>query len=356
MRLEAQSMARSRGYVVFTLLQALAFLALLSLFGLTGSQAPTGVIDDDHGPLAGALTAQLAYAHHSFRLIPLTHAEADRRLRDGTLVAAITIPSGFSTGIRSGRTIPIVVQVDNVDADLTDDIQRALPSAIVGFGTEAKFPGVRVVTAEHDLLPQDTFYIPYLAVSALALDGLVVGAILGGTAIAREFEGGTLKVWRRSPAPAWPLLAGKLAVTALVATVAMGLTTLAVELGYGIRPIHPWQAAGAVFATVIIFIALGAWLGSVVKRTLPLVPLIFGLAMPLYVDSGSLEPARFDGEIVWWIAHASPVYYAIGVLQSAFHDLRVTPESPELDLVILVAGAALATVAALRALHGVPAR
>ena len=44
------------------------------------------------------------------------------------------------------------------------------------------------------------------------------------------------------------------------------------------------------------------------------------------------------------IAHVSPVYYAVGVLEWAFHGLRVTPEPVYVDLLVLLA-IALAAVA-----------
>lgn len=46
----------------------LNFLILLSLFVLGGSQAPTAVILEDHGPLAQQLFDAMSHAH-SFRLI-----------------------------------------------------------------------------------------------------------------------------------------------------------------------------------------------------------------------------------------------------------------------------------------------
>jgi hypothetical protein len=64
--------------------------------------------------------------------------------------------------------------------------------------------------------------------------------------------------------------------------------------------------------------------------------------MPFYIDSGALEPTRFDGETIWMIAHLSPVYYAVGVLEWAFHGLRVTPEPVYVDLLVLVAIAVVA--------------
>jgi hypothetical protein len=152
---------------------------------------------------------------------------------------------------------------------------------------------------------------------------------------AREFEHRTVKLLRLAPAPAAVTLAGKLVVAGAVAALALLVTLLAIVFVYGVVPVAPWTTGAALLGCVAIFTCLGAWIGAQLKRTLAAVPLLFGLAMPLYVDSGALEPTRFDGEAIWVIAHASPVYYAVGVLEWAFHGLRVTPEPVYADLLIL---------------------
>ncbi|MGH2718655.1 MAG: ABC-2 transporter permease [Actinomycetota bacterium] len=334
-RLELGQLVASRALIALTVLEAITFLVLVSLFGLTGSKAPTALINDDHGPLATAFVADLAHAHQSFALKTMSRAQANQALARGDLVAIITIPAGFSQAVTAGQTVAVPVEVDNVDADMTDDIERALPSAIEAFGIGQHFPGIRVATTERDLIGHDTGFIPYLVVSALALDALVVAGVLGGVAITREWEAGTIDQLRLAPVGPGFLLAGKLAAAGAVAAVAVGVAAAIVLPSYGIHPANLIATAGALAACVVIFTALGAAIGSFIRRTLPIAPLFFGLAMPLYIDSGALEPQRFDGRVLWALSHVTPVYSAVGVLESAVHGLRVTPESPVQDLVVL---------------------
>jgi hypothetical protein len=109
-----------------------------------------------------------------------------------------------------------------------------------------------------------------------------------------------------------------------------------VVFGYGIHPVHPGLALAVLLISTTIFSCFGVVLGVILKRTLPVAALVLGLAMPLYICSGSLEPARFDGNRIWAVAHLSPVYYAVGLLENAFHGLQVTPESMTVDSIALL--------------------
>jgi hypothetical protein len=317
---------------------------MVSLFGLTGAFAPVALMDLDGGPHAKHLVEAMLGAHHSFALKYMTAEEAEKALHSGRLTGIITIPEGFSASVDAGTTVPIDVRIDNVNIDLTSDIQRAMPAAIVAFGRGQKMPGLRAQMIEHDVWPHDTGYIPYLVVSALALDAMVIAGVLGAMATAREWELKTIKLLRLAPASPGIALAGKLVVAASVAAVALAVAVFTIVFVYGVVPIAPWTTAFALLVCVAIFTCIGAWVGSVLKRTLAAVPLLFGLAMPFYVDSGALEPTRFDGEAIWRIAHLSPVYYAVGVLEWAFHGLQVTPEPVWVNLLVLT-GIAVVAVA-----------
>ena len=343
---ELTRLRRSWLITVLAVVEGVIFLVLISLFGLTGSSAPTALVQQDDGPLARLFVADLANAHHSFSLQPMSAQEASARLQSGRLVASITIPPNFDAVVTAGATAAVQLDVDNLNVDLTDDVQRAVPSAIVAFGHQLHLPGIRIAADERDLIAHDTGYIPYLTVSALALVSLVVAATLAAVTVTLDFEGKTLRISRASPASQSALLAGRLAATALVSAIAMTATTLVVVFAYGVVPLAPLELVAVLLVCVIVFTLLGAWLGALLRRTFAVVPLVFGIALPLYIDSGALEPERFDGNVIWAIAHISPVYYAVGGLEHAFHGLGVTPEPVWLDVLILAAiGVALMALA-----------
>jgi ABC-type transport system involved in multi-copper enzyme maturation permease subunit len=338
---EFAQLRRARLFVALTIVQAITFLLLVTLFGLTGSRAPTAVVLSDKGPLAGEFLGTLKTAHHSFALTKMSLPVAMKKLRHGEIVAVINIQAGFTDSISRQKTTVINVAVDNVDTDMTDDIQRALPSAIVAFGRERKFPGITVHTDETDLVDHDTGFIPYLVVSGLILDVFVIAGILGAIAVAREFESGTVNYLRLAPHLPMVPIAGRIAAAVVVSLLAMLLPVLIVILCYGVVPNHPLEMIAALILCTITFAGFGAALGAVLKRTLPVASLVFGLALPLYMCSGSLEPSRFDGSLVWFIAHFSPVYYAVGVFEHAFHSLQVTPETVGVNVAALVFWAAI---------------
>src|SRR5215468_11262581 len=85
-RAELQQFGRSRVLVGLVFVEAITFLVLVSLFGLTGAYAPTALIDNDRGPLARSFIQHLEAAHHSFELRPMTAARAHEKIKSGEIV------------------------------------------------------------------------------------------------------------------------------------------------------------------------------------------------------------------------------------------------------------------------------
>jgi ABC-2 type transport system permease protein len=343
---EFVQLSRNRLLVVLTVVQAVTFLFLVSLFGMTGAYAPTAVVDYDRGAYSQALMETLASAHHSFSLRPMDEERAIKEVQRGNLVAVIIVPKGFTDSVSRGTPAVLKVIVDNIDTDMTDDIQRALPSAIVAFGAQSHLPGIHVQVMEKDLIDHDTDFIPYLVVSGIVMATFTISGILAGVSIAREFETGTAQMLQLTPINPMIVMIGRVLATSFVSFLATLLTVAVLIFGYHITPAHPLELIAALIFCLVIFGLVGCALGASIKRTMPVASFVFAISLPLYMVSGSYEPERFDGNVIWGLAHLSPVYYAVGILEHAVHNLHVTPESVAVNFLALAGWAVLALVTA----------
>ena len=324
-----------RGFIAVSAIAALNILVMVSLFSLSGSFAPIAVVNLDQGDASRQFIHAMETAHHSFRIREMTESAAAKSLRQTEIVGIVKIPANFSVEVARGATVPLNVTIDNVNTDLTHDIQRALPTAIVDFGHENKYEGVRAVVVEHDVMQADVDYTSYLAVSALALDAMILGGIIGAMLITREWEEKTIDFLLLTPAHFFAVVAGKVFTASVFTSVLLSATLLALWFISGLKVQSYFAAELSLLLCVVIFTCVGTWLGALLKKSMAVVPLLFGFSIPFYILSGALEPARFDGEAFWTIAHLSPMYYAVGVLEWAFHGLHVTTESIAFDFTAL---------------------
>ena len=320
------SFARAPITTILALALPLNLMLLMSLFALTGYNAPTGLVMGEDTPRAQAFVQALRDAHNSFALRPMDREVALDLVRRGRLVAVIEIPKGFDAAIAAGRIATVQITVDNVNLDMAEDVRRAVPAAAAIFAERLGLPGVRVKPRLINLLPKDTGYVEYLGVSAVALAAVIAGGVLGGTVIAREWEIGAARMLLVAPTGAGPVLIGRLAAAACMGVLASAVTALVVIFGYGVPAAHPLEVAAGIIFTVIASTSLGGLLGVLLRRTLPIVPLVLGTQLPLYLESGALEPQRFDGEVLFWLAHLSPAYFGVGVMEHGYNSLVVTPE------------------------------
>jgi len=355
---ELIQLRRSPLLIVLTAVQALTFIFLVSLFGMTGAMAPTAIIDDDHSGRAQAFIQDLNDAHHSFSLIrTMSSQQALDALKHGNLVAMITIPKKFTFNVLSHRNTSLSVLVDNIDTDMTEDIQRALPSAIVAFGKRLNLPNRHVQVEETDLIDHDTGFVSYLVASSLVLAAFIIAGNLSAVAVAREFENRTAILLNLSPGNPLFVLLGRLIGSSVFSFVALLPAVAVAVFAYGLVPVHPLETVLCLLLCVFTFAALGAALGACLKKTLPVASIVFGMALPFFLVSGSYEPERFDGNLIWSIAHCSPVYYAVGIIEHAIHGLRVTPESAGFNFAVLaVWAAAFLCIAAVASRMGVQER
>lgn len=338
--LEITHLTRNPLLVTLTVVQAITFLFLVSLFGMTGANAPTAIIDNDRDGRAQAFIESLRLAHNSFSLVRrMDEKQAMDALQHGNLVAMIIIPKKFSSSIMMRKPTELKVVVDNIDTDMTEDIQRALPSAIVSYGTSQHLPYLSVEVEEKDLIDHDTDFVKYMIASSLVLAAFIISATLSASTVAREYQNKTSVLLALSPVHPILPMSGKLIANGLFSCIVLALPVAVAIFAYGISPVYPLEMVAALLTCVVTFACMGAALGTVLKNTMPIAPLIFGFSLALFMISGSYEPERFDGNLIWSIAHFSPIYYGVGIIEHSVHNLMVTPESVLMNWCALIAWA-----------------
>jgi len=334
MKKDIQVSLTDRVFVILGVFLPVNFLVLFSLFVLAGSQAPTAVVMNDTGPYAQQFYQAMAGAH-SFRLQKATTTEANNLIQAGHIVAVVTIPANFDTQIRNNQPVTVDVHINNLNTDFTNDIRRAVPLSITSFYAKA-FPNVvTIVPQEQDQYQQDTDYIPYLTVSILVIALVVGGLLQSGTSAAREWENSTMKELLLSPASRWAVVTGKM-LGALVMSLASVVVVLAVLIFIiGVHPLHWGAMIGFTLLTLVIFIALGTLLGTLLKQRQAFTGLAFGTAIPLFFISGAFGPISFNVPSVQVIAQIFPVYYAIVLQQYAFHGFALNTYGVGANVLIL---------------------
>lgn len=336
---DIRSALTERFYTIIGVFIPVNLLILLSLFVLAGSRAPTAVVMLDTGPYAQQLYDAMSHAH-SFSLRQASGTQARQLIESGRIVAVVTIPADFDARVRAHQPVQLDVQINNLNTDFTNDIRRAVPLSITLFYAKA-FPHlVNVVPSEQDFYAQDTDYIPYLTVSILVVALMVGGLLQAGTGAAREWENETMKELLLSPASRWAIMTGKL-LGALAISLLGAIVMLAVLIFVvGVAPVHWGEAIGFTLLTLVIFLAAGMLLGTLIRQRQPATALTMGIALPLFFLSGAFGPISFSTPALQVLARISPVYYAIVVIQHAFHNFNLNTLSLATNTLIL-AGCAL---------------
>jgi ABC-2 type transport system permease protein len=315
---DIKSALTERIFTIISVFLPMNFLILMSLFVLSGGYAPTAVVMQDTGPYAQQFYDAMAHAH-SFILQKDNAQEAESLIQAGRIVAVVTIPADFDVRIRQNEPVQVDVQINNLNTDFTNDIRRAVPLSITSFYAKA-FPNVvTVIPKESDFYAQDTDYIPYLTVSILVIALVVGGLLQSGTASAREWENSTIKELLLSPASRWAMIVGKMLGALVMALASVVLVLSVLILIIGVWPVHWSEVFGFTLLTMVIFIAWGTLLGTLLKQRQAFVALAFGTTLPLFFLSGAFGPISFNIPILQVVAQIFPVYYAIVLQQHAFH-------------------------------------
>lgn len=315
---DLRSALTERVFTIVSIFLPVNFLIMMSLFVLTGSHAPTAVVMLDNGPYAHEFYNAMNNAH-SFSLRTASAQEASKLIAEGQIVAVVTIPANFDERVSANQPVQVGVQINNLNTDFTNDIRRAIPLSITSFYAKAYPNLVTVTPSETDWYPQDTDYVPYLAVSIIVVSLMVGGVLQAGISSAKEWENGTMKELLLSPASRWAVLLGKMLAACALNLLAVVLVMFVVIVIVGVWPVHWGEVVWVTLLTMVIFVAFGTLLGTLLKRWQAVAALTFGLSIPLFFLSGAFGPISFGTTATQVLAKLFPVYYAIVLQQHSFH-------------------------------------
>ena len=245
--------------------------------------------------------------------------------------------------------LPVIV--NNLDVDFTNDIRRAIPLAITSFYANA-FPNQVVIRAhEIDTYSHDTGYIQYLVVSLMVVSIMLGGLLQAGANAAREYENGTIKELILSPARLWAIQLGKILGALVLNSISVLVVIIVIVFLIGVWPVHWDELLGFTLLLMIIFVALGTLVGTLVRRRQSVIPLSIGVTIPIFFLSGAFGPAIWGDPVIAFITQFQPVYYGIAIFQHAFHDFTTTQTGPLYDKIILIGFAVVAVLGSVIALR-----
>lgn len=351
---DIQSSLTERAFMVTSIIIPINFLLLFLLFAITGGEAPTAVVLEDHGHYAMQFVSAMEHSH-SFMIQQTTPSEAQNLMRQGRIVSIITVPANFDASLQKGSEVQLPIIVNNLDVDFTNDIRRAVPLAITSFYAKA-FPNQVVIRAhEIDTYSHDTGYIQYLVVSLMVISIMLGGLLQAGANAAREYESGTIKELILSPARPWAIQLGKILGALVLNSLSVIVVIIVIVFLIDVWPIHWDELLGFTLLLMITFVALGTLIGTLVRRRQSVIPLSIGVTIPVFFLSGAFGPAIWGDPAIAFITQFQPVYYGIAIFQHAFHDFTTTQTGPLYDKIILngfAVAAVLGSVIALRSTKG----
>jgi ABC-2 type transport system permease protein len=300
-----------------TILPPLGFLLISALGAAAVGRSPVALVNLDSGA-KGVQMAQIFHQADVFRLTDATPQQAQTLYNNVDVVAIITIPSNFTQRVDAHDPAPVIVTVNNLNLDFTNDIRRAVPDAITQFyQAQGSASPIKVTLQEHNLRQRDVQLFQYDVLPTIVLLLMISGLVNGGLATAREWEKSTVKELLLSPTPHGVIIVGKV-LAGFTITFVLGVLVLL--LGYILGWTQPqgvyWLSALLTIALVSLLSAgLGVAIGAAIQRIQPVIAVSINVALYLFFLAGGIGVLAFEPGWLQNIAAFIPLTYGRHALE-----------------------------------------
>jgi ABC-2 type transport system permease protein len=222
---EFRHIARNKGVLMISLVMPALLMGLVgSAFSSDIKHIPIGVVDEDMTPMSISLTTRLQTIdtfHVTYNL--LNKEQAENLIRDGKIRAAILVPDGFESDLKTGRSI-VYLYVDGSDPVVAGIVGPTLEAVLLSFS-----PSIKIGIASDILYNPGLHYLGFLAPSIVGLIVQFLPTFLTSISLAGEKEKGTIEQLVVTPIGGLEILLGKMATYSLIgffqANLALGIAT-----------------------------------------------------------------------------------------------------------------------------------
>ncbi len=304
--------------IAATILPPLLFLLVIFFSAAAVGRNPVAVVQQGNGPHAQELNRILENSE-AFIVHQDTPDQASAALANLDVAAVITIPTNFDAAYDAHQPDPVIIRINNLNLDFTNDLRRSLPAAITVFYAAQPNSPIAISVAETDLRQRDIDLAQFEMVPILVLLLTIAGLVNSGQAAAREWESQTIKELLLAPISRRSIIAGKL-LAGWLTTLLIGGVVLAAGAAIGyLRPDGIYWLTTLLMVVLIAMAStgLGIALGAALRRFQPVVAISVNLAFYLFFLSGGISVAAFLPDWVQTIAHFVPTFYGVHALQMA---------------------------------------
>ncbi|MBK1644034.1 hypothetical protein CKO25_05060 [Thiocapsa imhoffii] len=318
---------------------AIAFVLpviLLLLFGygvsLDAREVPIAVVIDSPTPQTASFVAGLDYSPYFAPRYVATAAAASEALMAGQVSGILWLRGDFDRLLLTGRTAPIGVWLNAVDANHATLLRGYLEGVWQDWMLiQAETAGLALampVVAEpriwfNPAVRSRDFLVPGLIAVIMTL----IGALLTALVIAREWERGTMEALMASPVTMGEILLGKLipyfllGMGGLLLSVAMAVWLFQVPL---VGSFWLLVLCSALF--LLVALGMGLLISTLAKNQFVAGQVaIIVTFLPAFILSGFIFDIRSMPEAVQIITHLVAARFYVAILQTLFLAGNVWP-------------------------------
>ena len=313
---------------ICALVPPIAMTLVLITLSLAVSQQPVALVVLGHGTASMQMAQIIESDTEAYSLTVTNATTANKMLQNEQVAAVITIPSTFDQDVANG-TGKVLLTINNVDFDFSDDIRRSVDRSVVGFDDPAlvsdesvNAPMLNVYHVDLDvqnLRATTVDWETYQLVPTFVLLILNVGLV--GTALlcALDRESKTAHMLVLSPQRSWVLVSGRILGGVLACVVIVLPAALAAELlGFISLPIGQLPALFGIFlGTALCASGIGAIIGTIVKGSRYVAFLSSMTAIYLFLLGGGFTVIQL---VPHWLQNLSafiPTRYSVDALRQA---------------------------------------